>query len=251
MNHRCSRIRVDAKDVIVRLAGLRLLVGLLALAGCRFGTKDTTNAPTAERAGTVTPSATEARPAPRPGVAATPGSNDSPAWTPDRLRTFVLETTAIADKAVDKAYKTFDEKQIAGECWGGIEAPRLIKAAEIVPLLAQRLEGRALQCYIASYFGCRIGDWLARAGLAQFGPGAVPFTRSKVTIVEQTPDRVVADFIEAETVDVKSNGELDKEKVGDDVDFKLSSRYTLSRDARGVWRISDRVPSFPSWECRE
>ena len=29
------------------------------------------------------------------------------------------------------------------------------------------------------------------------------------------------------------------------------SRYTLTRDDKGVWRIADRVPSFKEWECRE
>ena len=230
----------------LRLAGLRLALGMAALVGCRASvSKDVANSPPSER-----PSTAAANVAPRPKAAEKLVPDANPAWTPDRLRAFVLETTAIADKAAKKAYETFDEKQIAGECWGDT-APRLVKAADVVPVLAQRLEGRALQCYLASYFGCRIGDWLARAGIDQFGPGAVPFTKSKVTIVEQAPDRVVADFVEAEAVDVKSNGELNREKVGDNIAFKLKSRYVLTRDARGTWRISDRQPSFPSWECRE
>jgi hypothetical protein len=231
---------------MLRPARLRLLLGLLALAGCRpSASKDATNPPPTERPSPVAPVAT-----PKPVATEKPAPDNHAAWTPDRLRTFVLETTAIADNASAKAYETFDEKQIAGECWGDT-APRLVKAAEVVPLLAQRLEGRALQCYLASYFGCRIGDWLARAGIAQFGPGAVPFTKSKVTIIEQSADRVVADFVEAESTDVKTNGELSRDNVGDKVDFKLKSRYILSRDAQGTWRISDRQPSFASWECRE
>jgi hypothetical protein len=31
---------------------------------------------------------------------------------------------------------------------------------------------------------------------------------------------------------------------------KEKSRYTLSRDAADVWRISDRQVSFSEWECR-
>jgi hypothetical protein len=220
-----------------------------ALLGCRAdGARKAPRPP-------VSPPATEAPiAAKKASVAPTPAAAPEPTWTPARLRTFVLETTALADRAVKQAYEHFDESQIAGECWGG-PAPRLVKAGAVVPLLAERLEGRALRCYLASYFGCRIGDWLARAGVAQFGPGGVPFNRSKVAIVQQTPDRLVADIVEAEATEVLSNGELDKDKVGekngDDADSKFKSRYTLSRGADGKWRISDRVPSFESWECRE
>jgi hypothetical protein len=222
------------------------LVGCVAaLLGCRAdGTRETPRPPVAEA-----PSAAN-----KTSIAPTAAAAAEPAWTPARLGTFVLETTALANRVVELAYEHFDESQIAGKCWGG-PAPRLVKANAVVPLLAQRLEGRALKCYLASYFGCRIGDWLARAGVAQFGPGGVPFNKSRVTIVQQTADRVVADVVEAEATDVSSNGELDKDKVGeksgDDADSKFKSRYTLAKGADGKWRISDRVPSFESWECRE
>jgi hypothetical protein len=179
-----------------------------------------------------------------------PGRPASIKWTPQTLRKFLVETTLMVRNAVTAAYKKYDPDQIAGTCYDGQQATKLVRASEIVPSLSERLEGKALQCYLASYFGCRVGEWLARAGVAQTGPAAVPFTRSKVKIISQTPDRVVAELTEAETAEVRSDGTLGEDATGPG-DESLKSKYTLVRDGKGVWRISLREPSFDDWECRE
>jgi hypothetical protein len=46
------------------------------------------------------------------------------------------------------------------------------------------------------------------------------------------------------------DGELNKEETGEQIEFAIHPRYTLHRDARGVWRIADRQPTFRDWECR-
>ena len=56
---------------------------------------------------------------------------------------------------------------------------------------------------------------------------------------------------EAEFNMVMTGGNLDPAQADGKTEFLFKSRYTLTRDAKGVWRISDRVPSFKEWECRE
>jgi hypothetical protein len=76
------------------------------------------------------------------------------------------------------------------------------------------------------------------------------FAQSKVKIITQEPDRVVAELTEAESSEVRSDGSLADGSAGPD-DDSLKSRYTVVRDGKGVWRISQREPSFDGWECRE
>jgi hypothetical protein len=77
----------------------------------------------------------------------------------------------------------------------------------------------------------------------QGGPGGSPFRQAKVTIVQQTagPRGRLHEVID---------GELNKEETGEQIEFAIHSRYTFHRDARGVWRIADRQPTFRDWECR-
>jgi hypothetical protein len=139
--------------------------------------------------------------------------------------------------------------QSTGECYGDSAFP-IGLATEIVPVLETRLTGQALRCYVASYFGCRMGDWIASAGVSRDGgPRALSFNESRTTILEQTPDRIVAQMSEAPS-DMVLQGKVIKDADGK-TEHKHSSRYTLTRDAKGVWRISDRIPSFKEWECRE
>jgi hypothetical protein len=187
----------------------------------------------------TTPSPAPARPA-------------EPAWTPERVNSFVVEVDQAAQKlAYEVASKIAKdpERKLLGSCYDE-PAADLGPASAIVPQLEQRLTGAALDCYLATYFGCRVGDRIASAGVAQHGPGGAPFRGAKVTLVEASADQVVADVDEADYNDVLDGGRLNKDETGDMTSFGIHSRYTLSRDGAGTWRISDRKPSFKEWECR-
>ena len=215
---------------------LHLLAGLLCLQACRR------DAP---------PPAASAPPPAAPTPAAPPAAIPAAPWTPERVRDFVLGVHLSIEKVIDELTRKRDRANIIGECYGGESAGALAKAADILPLLEKQITGPALPCYLASYFGCTIGEWIGRAGIAKVGPGFVPFTRSRVTIVEQTPERVVADVIEADLNSV-IDGEINRAEISEKIEASLKekSRYTLSRDSSGTWRISDRRPSFEDWECR-
>jgi hypothetical protein len=221
---------------------LPLLVGLLCLQACRRDTPP----PAATAPPPAAPSSPAAPPAaiPAPPAAAVP-------WTPERVRELVLGVHLSIEKVVDDLTRKRDRAKILGECYGGESAGALAKTADVLPLLEQQITGPALPCYLASYFGCTIGEWIGRAGIAKVGPGFVPFTRSRVTIVEQTPERVVADVIEAD-INAVIDGEINRAEISEKIEatLKEKSRYTLTRDPGGTWRISDRQPSFNDWECR-
>jgi hypothetical protein len=203
-------------------------------------------------------------------------------WTPDRVREFVLKAHLDIEKFSGELLLprvTGKERQeTMGTCFGDQPAFALAKTTVVLPRLRQYVTGRALQCYLSTYFGCTIGQWVASAGIALEGaPAMVPFTRSKVTILEQRLDRVVADVVEADRDDVNTHGVLrrpepelfdpnepnrkySKEELraiqasrdyseAEIAEYTEKSRYTLSRDAAGVWRISDRRPTW-QWECR-
>ena len=181
---------------------------------------------------------------PPPAVASAP-----PAWTPERVRQFVVDTEELVFKQRNRALEKHQGDQASGECYGKPAYP-MGKASEIVPILESRLTGRALQCYLASFFGCRQGDSIASAGVSLDGPSAVPFYEAPAAILEQTADRIVAEVGEAE-FNMVLQGKLDPKQADGKTEFKHKSRYTLIRDAKDVWRISDRTPSFKAWECRE
>lgn len=173
------------------------------------------------------------------------------AWTTERVRDFVLETHQLIDREVRRAYKSFDGRKAMGKCYGE-PAKGLIKTAAVLPVLETRIQGKALQCYVASYFGCRVGEWLAVAGVALRGPSHLPYAESTVTLIEQTADKVIAEVTEISS-DVLKAGVLDKSKIpaGQDLkDLNVQTRYILLRDARGAWRIADREPAAGDWECR-
>ena len=173
-----------------------------------------------------------------------------PAWTPERVRQFVVDTEKLAFGLRDKLLEKHMNAQSTGECYDDSAFP-IGLATEIVPVLETRLTGQALRCYVASYFGCRLGDWIASAGVSRDGgPRRVSFYEARSTILEQTPDRIVAEVGEAPSDDV-DHGKLSPRKEDGKSEFNDKSRYTLIRDEKGVWRISDRIPSFKEWECRE
>jgi hypothetical protein len=182
-------------------------------------------------------------------------------WTPDEVRAFVLSVEHELEQVRKEVLVPGRPRRIAGECYGR-QAPALAKVSAIVPKLERFIGGPALSCYVATYFGCTVGSWIAEAGIVLEGaPDMKPFTRSKVTILEQSRERVVAEVVEADNVEVDSHGVLRRNE--DDVPeggsreysdaelatFKQYSRYTLTLGADGIWRISDRKPTW-RWECR-
>lgn len=169
-----------------------------------------------------------------------------PPLTPDQIRDMLVTTEAAIIDRVGQFGRTF-RRQVVGTCYGG-PAYHLASVDEVVPWLKSRLTGKALDCYLASYFGCRIGDSIAIAGVALHGPNAVPHTTSAIAIVEQTPDRIVVDVAEAPG-EIVDRGILDT-KEARTLTLTDRSRYTLVRSSQDPWRIADRVPSFKDWECR-
>jgi len=173
-------------------------------------------------------------------------------WTPDRVRAFVLRAEGEMQQLMIEQLKAF--KKFHGTCHG-MEVYAGINKSIAMSRIRAVMAGKALSCYVASYLGCSQGDWIIRGG--QCTMVRRPFTRSKVTIVEQTADRVVADVAEATYDDLDKfvagialDGDYELRPFTDaEVDaVKDSSRYTITRGSDGVWRISDRKPSF-KWLC--
>jgi hypothetical protein len=158
------------------------------------------------------------------------------------MRAFLLEIQDLIDADIARAAKQFDGSKEIGKCYGETAVLRRLKVSEVMPRLEARLSGRALDCYVASYYGCRVGDWFGSAGVSSYGPSHVIYRKSPVKIVEQTPDRVIADVTEA-NYEALAQGSIDRRD-------QSHSRYTLTRDGKGVWRVIDRVPAFEQWECR-
>ena len=175
-------------------------------------------------------------------------------WTPDRVRAFVLRAEGeMLHLAVEqlKARPSFK-----GTCHG-FDVYVAVKKSVAMPRIQAMVTGKVLSCYVASYLGCSQGDSIARSNhLIMIRR---PFTRAKVTIIEQTADRVVADVTEASTDDLAFliaqvvEGDSDESRPYTEAEVaavKDSSRYTITRGSDGVWRISDRKPSF-KWICEE
>jgi len=173
-------------------------------------------------------------------------------WTPERVRAFVLKVEREME-AVQTIEGEVKIPRMEEPCWGR-SADLGIKKSVVYRRLDNYLEGHAALCYVLTYLGCPMGEWIARP-LGNFpGPLYKPFKRSKVTIIEQTADRVVADMTELYFED-DFDGDA-KWYVGEDhvepfteaeiAAVKDSSRYTITRGKDGVWRISDRKPTFRS-----
>jgi hypothetical protein len=212
-----------------------LILALLATAGCPRRDGEAPGAPVGTAA-----------PAPQPPASAV-ASN--PPWTEERVRQFVVETDQQLLEARGEADAKNRDARAIGQCYGDDAFP-MGKASHFLPLLEGRLTGRALNCYLATYFGCRLGDMIASAGFSRLVPPVIPFFEARAAIIEQSPDRVVAEVGEAE-YNMVLKGKLVPAQADGKSEYKFKSRYTLTRDAQGVWRIADRVPSFSEWECRE
>jgi hypothetical protein len=193
----------------------------------------------------------------RPSLAKPAGSEP---WTPERVRSLVLHAESEMEALQELNYPvgwSYNSGPVVGTCYGS-PVEGLNKASIIMPRVRGVVTGKALPCYVATYLGCTVNGWIGFTERASHGPGYKPFTRSKVTIVEQSPERVVADIVEASSEEVLHGviGEWDdaiskyiEHTDAELVPYKQVSRYTITRGADGVWRISDRKPPF-EWECR-
>ena len=179
---------------------------------------------------------------------------DGDQWTPDDVLTFVSNI----DHAMELLNAQQDERahpRLTGTC-RGFPVDGAIERSRVVSLLRPVLAGKALNCYLATYLGCDVKGWIARPMASVVGAELKPFNRSKVTIVEKTPDRVVADVTELPYEEVWNGvatvylGEDENRPYTDaEIDaIKDKSRYTLTRGKDGHWRITDRKPSF-KWIC--
>jgi len=175
-------------------------------------------------------------------------------WTPDRVRRFVLGVDRLMD-GLYMAQAEGERPDLAGTC-RGYAMSRAIKRSVALSRMHGFIGGKALNCYLATYLGCDAGPWIGRPTADAVGPELRPFKRSRVTIVEQTPDRVVADVTEIPTDDL-FEGDAKVYLGEDDVRpyteaeiaaVKDVSRYTITRVSGWMWQISDRKPSFP-WVC--
>lgn len=179
---------------------------------------------------------------------------DGDQWTPEAVLTFVRNI----DSAMESLYSQQDERQhprLAGSC-RGYPVDGAIKRSRVVALLRPVLAGKALNCYLATYLGCDVKGWIARPMASVVGAELKPFDRSKVVIVEQKPDRIVADVTELpyeEVWDGVATVYLGEDEHRPFTDAEIDaitdkSRYTLTRGKDGHWRITDRKPTF-KWIC--
>jgi hypothetical protein len=175
-------------------------------------------------------------------------------WTPDMVRRFVLGIDRLMDHLyVDQDGS--DHPDLVGNCRGYPVGPAM-KRSEVLSRMHGFVGGRALNCYLATYLGCNVGGWIGRPVASEVGPKRKPFKKSKVTIIEQTRDRVIADVTEIPTDDFWDGdakiylGEDDVQPYTDAeiAEIKDTSRYTITRVNDWMWQISDRKPSF-EWSC--
>ncbi len=181
------------------------------------------------------------------------------AWTPELIRATVIHIEAAMEElqALEAPPVRHGKPiPIAGTCHGE-PLTSVIERSFAMSRARDLLSGKALSCYVANYLGCPVGPWIGKSASSYYTPEMKAFTRSKVTIVEQTEDRVVADVVEADTEQIYNDvlGEWDDAnskyvEFPDEVLARYTnvSRYTLTR-AGYVWRISDRKSPF-KWECR-
>ena len=176
-------------------------------------------------------------------------------WTPARVLTFVLHAESEMGKLQFKLTENM-HNNAPGTC-GGMPLNVAIRKSEAMPRIEAVVTGKALPCYVATYLGCDVGDWLGDNYSRRdwHGPDLSPYTKSNVTIIEQGPDRVLADVTEVPTecvldgvATVTDNDNPRPATQAELADVTDVSRYTIERGKDGVWRISDRKPSF-EWDC--
>lgn len=175
------------------------------------------------------------------------------AWTPQQVRALVLR---VETKMLDLENEQLKASlRGLGTCRSFAIGPA-VKKSVALPQIEALVTGRAVSCYVASYLGCSSGEWIARS--RQVVTIRRPFKRSKVTIIEQTQDRIVADVTEIPADDFYTGGDAkvwlekwDSTRPYTEAEIAATtakSRYTITRGNDGRWRIADREPSF-DWVC--
>ena len=181
------------------------------------------------------------------------------ALTPERLLEVVIDAQSEVDMIAMHERDYYDPPK--GTCHGKPIAS-IIPKSDVLHWLTPVLAGEALGCYLETFIGCSQGDWFVAWEGAELLSAPEPFTRSKVTIIEQSADRVVADITEAvypqcsscktfcscAGVRVPGSKEVRPFTDAEVAAVKTFSRYTVSRGADGIWRVTDRKPSF-EWTC--
>lgn len=161
-------------------------------------------------------------------------------WTSDRVLDFVLGVEREMDKLADLQFRPQGKSLPLEEACGK-------PSSAVIPRLKAMFGDKARTCYADTYLRCS-SEWAI----------TVPFTLSKVTIVEQTPSKVVADVVEASIEDIRDGVAIEGDGDGgrrplteqEVSGYKDTSRYTITRGKDGVWRISDRKPPF-KWDCQQ
>jgi hypothetical protein len=171
--------------------------------------------------------------------------------TADEVRALLIEADDALERYTGELMLRVNNDTPSTLCYGRMLAKKWGRLSEVRAVVSKYATGPALQCYLASYFGCTIDEWVWRSGIAEDGVEFLPYEGSAVAIIEQTPDRVVADVFEASRYSLNSRHQVSREIHPDGIlpEVKTKSRYTLTRDATGRWRIFDRKPNF-EWECR-
>jgi hypothetical protein len=174
--------------------------------------------------------------------------------TTDFVRGYVLGIHHLMEKLSLRQH-TDEHPEVAGNCKGYPIGPA-IKRSVALSYMRKVIGGKALNCYLATYLGCNAGEWVGRPTASAVYPNAQPFKRSKVTIIEDTRDRIVADVTELSSEELFDDVPTDMSSEDEPHPFTeaeidaitIKSRYTITRGKDGHWRITDRKPNF-KWVC--
>lgn len=179
--------------------------------------------------------------------------------TPDRIRDLVLRVQREMDSMEEQEYRTAEKSRPPVARCHGQPVAVFIDKGQVMRRVRPLLEEPALSCYVTTILGCDLGNVIGvDVPVDGRSPSEEkPFTLSKVTIVEQTADRVIADVEELgfEDVDNGVAGDWTDEEPRPYTSKELekwklqTSRYTITKGVDGVWRVSDRKPPF-AWECK-
>jgi hypothetical protein len=190
----------------------------------------------------------------RPPLAAPKTDPKAEAWTPDRVRRFVIGVERLMERLYQEQ-EDVEHPDLAGHCRGysmGAAIRRSAALSRMRPFIGDKV----IKCYLATYLGCDAGDWIGRPEASEVGPELQAFKRSRVTIIEQTPDRVVADVTEispeaifgGDAAEYMGEDDLRPYSDAEVAAIQDASRYTITRGKGGLWQITDRKPSF-KWSC--
>jgi hypothetical protein len=158
-------------------------------------------------------------------------------WTEDTLRTRLVQAQLdILQLHHLKKQPAPAGQLVLGLC-GDFPATAGPSAAEVDRLAGRDLAGAALECLVKEYWGCRLGDRIGFDDMQPDEQELVVHTRSKVQILEQTADHVVAAADMVPWSCVSPALEKDDQECHDP---PYMVPYELDRGADGIWRIVTR-----------